>query len=96
MVMVKPGMALSGYRAAGQRHLRAVLLFAYQVSGEYAMIMGAAGHGWLDGEKAMMESLVAFKRGGRRRGAQLFRAQGGGTASGRRAGIFLKSNPQVP
>jgi len=38
--------------------------FAYQVSGEYAMIMAAAGNGWLDGEKAMMESLMAFKRAG--------------------------------
>ena len=38
--------------------------FAYQVSGEYAMIAAAAGNGWLDGEKAMMESLIAFKRAG--------------------------------
>jgi porphobilinogen synthase len=38
--------------------------FAYQVSGEYAMIMAAAGNGWLDGERAMMESLTAFKRAG--------------------------------
>jgi len=38
--------------------------FAYQVSGEYAMIMAAAENGWLDGERAMIESLVAFKRAG--------------------------------
>jgi porphobilinogen synthase len=38
--------------------------FAYQVSGEYSMIMAAAQNGWLDGEKAMMESLIAFKRAG--------------------------------
>jgi porphobilinogen synthase len=38
--------------------------FAYQVSGEYAMIMAAAGNGWLDGDKAMMEGLIAFKRAG--------------------------------
>ena len=38
--------------------------FAYQVSGEYAMIMAAAQNGWLDGERAMMESLIAFKRAG--------------------------------
>src|ERR1700678_380182 len=38
--------------------------FVYQVSGEYAMIAAAAGHGWIDGERAMMESLVAFKRAG--------------------------------
>ena len=38
--------------------------FAYQVSGEYAMIMAAAANGWLDGERAMLESLIAFKRAG--------------------------------
>jgi porphobilinogen synthase len=38
--------------------------FAYQVSGEYAMIMAAVQNGWLDGERAMMESLIAFKRAG--------------------------------
>jgi porphobilinogen synthase len=38
--------------------------FAYQVSGEYAMIMAAARNGWLDEERAMMESLMAFKRAG--------------------------------
>ena len=38
--------------------------FAYQVSGEYAMIMAAAQNGWLDGDQAMMESLIAFKRAG--------------------------------
>ena len=38
--------------------------FAYQVSGEYAMIEAAAANGWIDGDKAMMESLMAFKRAG--------------------------------
>jgi porphobilinogen synthase len=38
--------------------------FAYQVSGEYAMIAAAAQNGWIDGERAMMESLLAFKRAG--------------------------------
>jgi porphobilinogen synthase len=38
--------------------------FAYQVSGEYAMIRGAADRGWIEGERAMMESLTAFKRAG--------------------------------
>jgi porphobilinogen synthase len=38
--------------------------FAYQVSGEYSMIMAAAQNGWLDGERAIMESLIAFKRAG--------------------------------
>ena len=38
--------------------------FAYQVSGEYAMLVGAAERGWLDGDKVMLESLLAFKRAG--------------------------------
>ena len=38
--------------------------FAYQVSGEYSMIRAAAANGWIDGEKAMLESLLAFKRAG--------------------------------
>jgi porphobilinogen synthase len=38
--------------------------FAYQVSGEYSMIRAAAANGWIDGERAMMESLLAFKRAG--------------------------------
>ena len=38
--------------------------FAYQVSGEYSMIMAAAENGWIDGDQAMMESLIAFKRAG--------------------------------
>jgi porphobilinogen synthase len=42
----------------------AVPTFAYQVSGEYSMIRAAAQNGWIDGDKAMIESLVAFKRAG--------------------------------
>ncbi len=38
--------------------------FAYQVSGEYSMIMAAVERGWLDRDKAMIESLIAFKRAG--------------------------------
>ncbi len=38
--------------------------FAYQVSGEYAMIAAAANNGWIDRERAMLESLLAFKRAG--------------------------------
>jgi len=38
--------------------------FAYQVSGEYAMIMAAVQNGWLDHDRAMMESLLGFKRAG--------------------------------
>ena len=63
MVMVKPGMPyLDVIRRV--KDTFAVPTFAYQVSGEYAMIQAAALNGWLDGEKAMVESLVAFKRAG--------------------------------
>ena len=63
MVMVKPGMPyLDLVRRVKERF--AVPTFAYQVSGEYAMLMAAAGHGWLEGDKAMIESLIAFKRAG--------------------------------
>jgi porphobilinogen synthase len=63
MIMVKPGMP---YLDVLQRvkNTFAMPTFAYQVSGEYAMIMAAAAQGWLDGEKAMIESLIAFKRAG--------------------------------
>ncbi len=63
MVMVKPGMPyLDIVRRV--RDTFSVPTFAYQVSGEYAMIMAAAQNGWIDGDKAMMESLLAFKRAG--------------------------------
>ena len=63
LVMVKPGMPyLDVLRTV--KDAFGMPTFAYQVSGEYAMIMAAAGNGWLDGDKAMMESLVAFKRAG--------------------------------
>ncbi len=63
MVMVKPGMPyLDICRAVSDRFGAPVT--AYQVSGEYAMIKGAAERGWIDGDKAMMESLLAFKRAG--------------------------------
>jgi porphobilinogen synthase len=63
MVMVKPGMP---YLDIVRRVKDAFGMptYAYQVSGEYAMIQAAAQNGWLDGERAMMESLVAFKRAG--------------------------------
>jgi porphobilinogen synthase len=63
MVMVKPGLP---YLDIVRRVKDAfgVPTFAYQVSGEYAMIQAAAANGWLDGERAMMESLIAFKRAG--------------------------------
>jgi porphobilinogen synthase len=63
MVMVKPGMPyLDVLRRI--KDTFGMPTFAYQVSGEYAMIMAAAQNGWLDGDKAMMESLIAFKRAG--------------------------------
>ncbi len=63
MVMVKPGLPyLDIVRRVKETF--AVPTFAYQVSGEYAMIQAAALNGWLDQERAMMESLLAFKRAG--------------------------------
>src|SRR4051794_29609421 len=63
MVMVKPGMPyLDIVRRV--KDTFAVPTFVYQVSGEYAMIQAAAQNGWLDGDRAMMESLLAFKRAG--------------------------------
>lgn len=63
MVMVKPGMPYLDICRDVSQEFR-VPTFAYQVSGEYAMLKGAAEAGWIDGEKAMMESLQAFKRAG--------------------------------
>jgi porphobilinogen synthase len=63
MVMVKPGMPyLDIVRRV--KDTFAVPTFAYQVSGEYAMIMAAANNGWIDGDRAIMESLLGFKRAG--------------------------------
>ena len=63
MVMVKPGLPYLDIVARVKRELK-VPTFAYQVSGEYAMIVAAAKAGWLDGERVMLESLHAFKRAG--------------------------------
>jgi porphobilinogen synthase len=63
MVMVKPGMPyLDVVRRV--KDAFAVPTFAYQVSGEYAMLKAAAANGWLDHDVVMMESLLAFKRAG--------------------------------
>ena len=63
MVMVKPGMPyLDVVRRV--KDAFAVPTFAYQVSGEYAMIRAAGERGWLDGERAMLEALLGFKRAG--------------------------------
>jgi porphobilinogen synthase len=63
MVMVKPGMPYLDIVRRVKDEFK-VPTFAYQVSGEYAMIKAAAQHGWLDHDKAMMESMMAFKRAG--------------------------------
>ena len=63
MVMVKPGMPYLDIIRRVKDTFGAPT-FAYQVSGEYAMLAGAAERGWLDREKVMMESLMAFKRAG--------------------------------
>ncbi len=63
MVMVKPGMPYLDIVRRVKEEFR-VPTFAYQVSGEYAMLQAAAAQGWLDGEAVMMESLLAFKRAG--------------------------------
>jgi porphobilinogen synthase len=63
MLMVKPGLPYLDVLAHVKETFR-VPTFAYQVSGEYAMIQAAAQNGWLDRERAMLESLLAFKRAG--------------------------------
>ena len=63
MVMVKPGMPYLDICRRAKDTFGAPT-FAYQVSGEYAMIKAAAQAGWIDGERVMMESLIGFKRAG--------------------------------
>ena len=63
MVMVKPGMPYLDVVRRVKDEFR-VPTFAYQVSGEYAMLKAAAANGWLDHDLVMMESLLAFKRAG--------------------------------
>ena len=63
MVMVKPGMPYLDI-CRRVKDSFGVPTYAYQVSGEYAMIRGAANNGWINGEAVMMESLLCFKRAG--------------------------------
>jgi porphobilinogen synthase len=63
MVMVKPGMPYLDIIRRVKDEFGAPT-FAYQVSGEYAMLTAAFNNGWLDADKATMESLLAFKRAG--------------------------------
>jgi porphobilinogen synthase len=63
MVMVKPGMPYLDILCRVKQAF-GVPTFVYQVSGEYAMLCGAAERGWLDRQKVMLESLLGFKRAG--------------------------------
>ena len=63
MVMVKPGMPYLDIVRRVKDEFK-VPTFAYQVSGEYAMLKAAAQNGWLDHDKVMMEAMIAFKRAG--------------------------------
>ncbi len=63
MVMIKPGLPYLDIIARVKDHFR-VPTFAYQVSGEYAMIAGAIERGWMDRDRVIIESLLAFKRAG--------------------------------
>jgi porphobilinogen synthase len=63
MIMVKPGMPYLDVLRRLKERFNAPT-FAYQVSGEYAMMMAAVQNGWLDGDRVMLESLMAFKRAG--------------------------------
>ena len=96
MVMVKPGLPYLDIVRRVKDAFGAPT-FAYQVSGEYSMIMAAAQNGWFDGDRAMMESLIAFKRAGadgvltyfapRRGGEAEGGAVAGGCGEGRRAPV---------
>jgi porphobilinogen synthase len=63
MIMVKPGLPYLDI-IARLKDTFAMPTFAYQVSGEYSMIKAASANGWIDGDRVMMESLMAFKRAG--------------------------------
>jgi porphobilinogen synthase len=63
MLLVKPGLPYLDIVARVKREF-GLPTYAFQVSGEYAMIKAAAQNGWLDEERAIIESLTAFKRAG--------------------------------
>jgi len=63
MIMVKPGLPYLDIIRRLKDEFR-MPTFAYQVSGEYSMIKAAAANGWIDGDKVMLETLLAFKRAG--------------------------------
>jgi porphobilinogen synthase len=64
MVMVKPGQPYLDMVPPQVKDRFGAPTYAYQVSGEYAMIEAAAQNGWIDGDKVMLESLMCFKRAG--------------------------------
>ena len=63
MFIVKPGMPYLDICQRVKQEFE-ISVYAYQVSGEYAMIQAAAQNGWIDGERVMLESLMSFKRAG--------------------------------
>ncbi|RCL02069.1 MAG: porphobilinogen synthase [Candidatus Tokpelaia sp. JSC189] len=63
MLMVKPGLPCLDI-IQRLKNIFSIPVFTYQVSGEYAMLKAASAKGWIDGERAMMETLLAFKRAG--------------------------------
>ena len=63
MIMVKPGMPYLDVAFRVKKELQAPT-FAYQVSGEYSMIMAASSNGWIDGKRAALESVRVIKRAG--------------------------------
>ena len=91
MVMVKPGMPyLDLVRRVKERF--GVPTFAYQVSGEYAMLTAAIEKGWLDRDRAIMESLTGFKRAGAS-GILTYFAVRGGEAAGAGMNDLLYRSP---
>jgi porphobilinogen synthase len=81
MVMVKPGMPYLDIVRRVKDEFK-VPTYVYQVSGEYAMLKAAAQNGWLDERACVLESLLAFKRAGRRRHPDLLCARRGRLAQG--------------
>ena len=79
MVMVKPGLPYLDIVRRVKDEFR-VPTFAYQVSGEYAMLKAAAANGWLDDDAAMLESAAGLQARRRRRRADVFRARRGARA----------------
>jgi hypothetical protein len=102
MVMVKPGMPYLDIVRRVKDEFR-VPTFAYQVSGEYAMLKAAAANGWLDHDAVMMEALLAFKRAGADGVLTYFRARRGAAATrgqprpagapARKGGLAVRPDP---